>query len=111
MGESVTSKHTPGPWKIFDGWGSSKFAPVVVDCIPDDNGKFVGNCICHLASTNENAVGNARLIAAAPELLDAVERLLIGAAACAIPHPKEREVLQMAVDFAIQAKRKAKGGA
>jgi len=54
--------------------------------------------------------GDATLLAAAPELLEAVERLLIGAAACAIPHPKEREVLQMAVDFAIQAKRKAKGG-
>ena len=56
-------------------------------------------------------IEDATLIAAAPELLEAVERLLIGAAACAIPHPKEREVLQMAVDFAIQAKRKAKGGA
>ena len=76
------SKHTPGPWKIFDGWGSSKFAPVVVDCIPDDNGKFVGNCICHLASTNEDAVANARLIAAAPELLNALEDFV---KACNIP--------------------------
>lgn len=53
---------------------------------------------------------DAPLIAAAPELLEAVEMLLIGAAACAIPHPKEREVLQLAVDFAIKAKNKAKGG-
>lgn len=72
------SKHTPGPWKIWDGWGSRKFAPVVVDCIFEVDGKFVGNCICHVASTNENAVSNAHLIAAAPELLEALEDILSG---------------------------------
>jgi hypothetical protein len=70
------SEHTPGPWKVFDGWGSSKFAPVVVDCIPDVEGKFVGNCICHIASTNADAFANARLIAAAPLMYEALEEIV-----------------------------------
>ena len=60
---------------------------------------------------NPDARKYAYLFKAAPDLLEAVEMLLIGAAACAIPHHKEREVLQTAVDFAIKAKNKAKGGA
>jgi len=111
MGESVRSKHTPGPWEVFDDVEGCEFPGIdnagesIVLCgsIFDDGGIR--------GDTKEERLANARLIAAAPELLEAVERLLIGAAACAIPHPKEREVLQMAVDFAIQAKRKAKGGA
>lgn len=70
------AEFTPGPWKIFDGWGSSKFAPVVVDCIPDADGKFVGNCICHVATTNEDAEANANLIAAAPDMYEALEDAL-----------------------------------
>ena len=111
MGESVRSKHTPGPWNVRE----TKFfnVPRELQCL------VVGTddiSICRMTASegvegHRHAMPDARLIAAAPELLEAVERLLIGAAACAIPHPKEREVLQMAVDFAIQAKRKAKGGA
>jgi hypothetical protein len=68
--------HTPGPWKIFDGWGA-KWAPLsIVDSIPDVDGKCVANCICHLSSTNDNAEANARLIAAAPEMLEALESLV-----------------------------------
>ena len=74
----MSESHTPGPWKIFDGWGASRFAPVIVDSIPDIDGKCVANCICHVASTNENAADNARLIAAAPELLEALEDILGG---------------------------------
>ena len=103
--------HTPGPWKIFDGWGASRDRPVVVDSIPDIDGKCVANCICHVASSNDNAEANARLIAAAPDLLEALECMVIGAAACAIPHPKERQVLQDAVNIAQSAIRKAKGEA
>jgi hypothetical protein len=70
--------HTPGPWKIFDGWGASRDRPVVVDSIPDIDGKCVANCICHVASSNDNAEANARLIAAAPEMLEALEDILGG---------------------------------
>jgi hypothetical protein len=65
------TKHTPGPWKIFEGWGADKRRPVIVDSIPDVDGKFVGNCICYTASTNPDIEANAKLIAAAPELLNA----------------------------------------
>lgn len=67
------SSHTPGPWKIFEGWGSDKRRPVIVDCIQDVDGKFVGNCICYAASTNPDIEANAQLIAAAPEMLSALK--------------------------------------
>lgn len=70
------SSYTPGPWKIFDGWGSSREKPIIVDSIPDDNGKFVGNCICFVATTNDDAAANARLLAAAPDMLAALEDAL-----------------------------------
>ena len=63
------SKYTRGPWKIFKGLGANKRRPVIVDSITDVDGKFVGNCICYAASTNPDAEANARLIAAAPDLL------------------------------------------
>lgn len=70
------SNHTPGPWKVFDGHGSNRFAPAIVDGIPDIDGKCVANCICHVATTNDDVAANARLIAAAPELLAALESLV-----------------------------------
>ena len=70
------TKHTPGPWKIFEGWGADKRRPVIVDAIPDDEGKFVGNCICYAASTNPDIEANARLIAAAPDLLDHLKHMV-----------------------------------
>ena len=65
------TKHTPGPWKIFEGWGADKRRPVIVDAIPDVDGKFVGNCICYMASTNPDIEANAKMIAAAPEMFAA----------------------------------------
>jgi hypothetical protein len=67
------SKHTPGPWKIFEGWGADSRRPVIIDSVPDVEGKFVGNCICYLASTNPDMDANARLIAAAPEMLQVLK--------------------------------------
>jgi hypothetical protein len=67
--------HTSGPWKIFEGWGADNRRPVIVDSIPDVNGKFVGNCICYAASTNPDIEANARLIAAAPDLLEALQAI------------------------------------
>jgi len=72
------AKHTPGPWKQFDGYGSSDRNPIIVDSLPDVDGKCIANCICYIATTNADFQANARLIAAAPELLEALQDMLGG---------------------------------
>lgn len=67
--------HTPGPWKQFDGWGSDSRKPIIVDSTPDVGGQCVANCICYVAASNDDFAANARLIAAAPELLQALKNL------------------------------------
>ena len=60
------SKHTPGPWTaIFqEDWRSTKV--VTAD----------GRWIADVSMFGDSADANARLIAAAPELLEAVQALL-----------------------------------
>ena len=70
------SNPTAGPWKIFEGWGADKRRPVIVDSMPDVDGKFVGNCICYMASTNPDVEANAKLIAAAPEMLEFAKQVV-----------------------------------
>ncbi len=64
------SKHTPGPWKIADGdslrcslWGWS---------IMSSDGYWVA--VAH-EEEEESDKANARLIAAAPEMLEALKRV------------------------------------
>ncbi|MFG3451206.1 hypothetical protein [Stutzerimonas stutzeri] len=52
---------------------------------------------------------NAKLLAAAPDLLDALEAMVFGAGAVAVHHEGERKALQMAVDIALAAIAKARG--
>lgn len=62
--------HTPGPWKIHgDGKKHDRYL-AVIDSIPDREGKVVANCICHVATSNPDADGNARLIKMAPQMID-----------------------------------------
>jgi hypothetical protein len=70
------NKHTPGPWKRFDGYGADYRKPVIVDSIPDQDGKCVANCICYVATTNDDWDANAKLIASAPALLAALTSLM-----------------------------------
>lgn len=60
------AKHTPGPWEL-DG----------VEVYPV-NGHRACDAICELSAGQSDDLfeANARLIAAAPELLEALERLL-----------------------------------
>lgn len=67
--------HTPGPWKLWDGHGAIRNNPIIVDSIPNQEGKFVGNCICYVATTNPDCQANADLIAAAPDMLRIVKRI------------------------------------
>ena len=66
------AKHTPGPWKIHRGKHNSCYL-AVIDSIPDQDGKVVANCICHVAMTNDDRTANANAIAALPDLLAACE--------------------------------------
>jgi len=58
----MTTQHTPGPWRIGDA-GFTVFGPPKSGALPET-----------IAPVKNRA--NARLIAAAPELLEALEALL-----------------------------------
>ena len=68
--------YTPGPWKIH-GDGSRQYRYLaVIDSILDKDGKVLANCICHVACSNPQADGNAKLIADAPAMLNALRELV-----------------------------------
>ncbi|MBP3935041.1 MAG: hypothetical protein J6D44_14405 [Pseudomonas sp.] len=56
-----------------------------------------------------NRANDAHLMAAAPDLLEALEVMIFAAAAVAVPHDGERKALQMSVDHALKALAKARG--
>lgn len=64
-----TMQHTPGPWQLgyfrMDGYNYTK-----IDAVVDGHKKYIAS----VDITNDRA--NAHLIAAAPELLEALEGLL-----------------------------------
>ena len=60
------AEHTPGPWKILDELYVTTSRP------DDDMGLYVGQA--YGPSTPE-AAANARMIAAAPDMLEALENL------------------------------------
>lgn len=73
------SGHTPGPWEYIDGskTASMQFGPV---CVIRGSGKQIASFSWQSPSVNfpskDESQANARLIAAAPELLEALERIL-----------------------------------
>lgn len=62
---STKTKHTPGPWKLKRS-----------GTISDNNGELVATTGYRVAVYSEEDDANARLIAAAPELLSAGEWML-----------------------------------
>jgi hypothetical protein len=72
------SKHTPGPWFTTPQYGN--YAVYSRGLVGDDTGDGWEPCICELDSDEPvNHEANARLIAAAPELLEALRDLELGA--------------------------------
>ena len=63
----MTEQHTPGPWFVTSD-ASTVYEKDELGCRADTICRLVGNPF---------AAGNARLIAAAPELLDALEALMV----------------------------------
>jgi hypothetical protein len=69
------SEHTKGPWiqRYFPTGRSAVTETWVMDAIPDNGGSVVANAICKMAGTNPQVEANAKLIAAAPELLSQLQ--------------------------------------
>ena len=63
----MSAKHTPGPWNIYDeprGYGF---------CVrTEPGGEIIADYSCFLKEVEQPARANARLIAAAPDLLEAL---------------------------------------
>lgn len=68
------SKHTPGPWKFGQYLGSLSSFCVHMDA--GDKGRGIDVVKAVAGITTEQRLANARLIAAAPEMLEALERTL-----------------------------------
>ena len=90
------SKHTPGPWHVLTD----------VDRIRDSarifaGSKFIG-MVGNSDDTHEQTYSNAELVAAAPELLEALEDLMYWLNICSTP------TLQ-SIEIANQVIAKAKG--
>lgn len=67
----MEAKHTPGPWVMDDAQPGDLFRHVL-----HGNGDSFGY-ICRISTNgNANADADARLIAAAPELLEALQAVL-----------------------------------
>lgn len=72
------SKHTPGPWSVSNGQVMSEYA-IKAEC----RGSGFGSSVAIVTQRDgqnplphDEAMANARLIAAAPELLDALRGML-----------------------------------
>ena len=75
--KNENAKYTPGPWQYrpnkYDDWGVVRSAdglPVVQACV----GRWSADFDSHRTNGTDPGEANARLIAAAPELLAALER-------------------------------------
>mgnify|MGYP000961965387 CR=1 FL=1 len=91
------SKHTPAPWSIDECTGH---------IIPSSG---VGGGICDpWGDSIEQMEANARLIAAAPELLEACKNIV---AACELTDDAYYDAIDTAINIARAAIAKAEGGA
>ncbi len=67
-------KHTPGPWLTDNavvGWHGGE-CPAVRVSYESSPGYFSALAMCDTRGGEENAIANARLIAAAPDLLESL---------------------------------------
>lgn len=72
----MESKHTPGPWEVRDEFSPYEYGTVEV--YKEDGNKWIASALgTHVGpSTKEEAKANANLIAASPDLLEAIQHAL-----------------------------------
>ena len=80
--------HTPGPWKVAENLFGNTASYEVYANVETKSGKGGYTRICQITPRDQKA--NARLIAAAPELLEALEKCL----GFVVAHPQFTEDLR-----------------
>lgn len=98
----TNTKHTPGPWRTDNNIGRKSELGVVADAAP-----CVIATMCNAKAWPVEAKANARLIAAAPDLLAALEKLIDHVAITNIG--KRDGVIAISLDHGRAAIAKAKG--
>lgn len=117
----VESKHTPGPWEyvpsnsnhgpyVSNGWGAGDICDCYVMSKPSELAVCNGWTSAPIHHQHEEADANARLIAAAPDLLEALRELYatVRGECPSIFNEYSGGELEMSV---IEAIAKAEGGA
>lgn len=87
----MSAKHTPGPWRLSFDEATGAFG------IEDDNRIAI---LCSRAPWGHRAqesIANGRLIAAAPELLDAAKALIAQVDAILLPDDPQTAALRAAI--------------
>jgi len=107
-----TGKHTPGPWSAITWADSGKIhgdiaAEVSLACPGTGGAMSYTNTVCKLSWTGGEHDANGRLIAAAPEMFDALEMIVAGTSDQEPPF-RAMGASQMR-DVALKALMKAKG--
>jgi hypothetical protein len=103
---STANSHTPGPWSPFLG-ERAEYPGIDHDhgslIIFGENGELCGI----RGKTKQERQANAYLIAAAPDLLEALEEIVINAHK---NYEGSMDIYPEAIEIAREAIRKAKGG-
>lgn len=100
-------KHTPGPWKVeWDPDGGSALEPAVMH-----DGYYVATCheMSGDAKGSVEALENARLIAAAPDLLGALRSALLVLNGLTSEHQRSLPVIRDELERMAAAIAKAEG--
>lgn len=102
----METKHTPGPWKINEGQTYRTTHGALNFTIQQDDGSGFSTVICETFSTNNSA--NAKLIAAAPEILAALNNILhVCGTVNFSSHNQMREAIETTVHLSEEAIKKA----
>jgi len=100
------SKFTPGEWLVD---GATVYA--LQDCVwlglPTKENRFSANV--QGKAPEEELIANAHLIAAAPDMYEALDTLVAVVGLTAFKHEGQRQALQEAVDLSVAALKKARG--
>jgi hypothetical protein len=70
----MSTQHTPGPWKVGQHLGSLSSFCVHMDAGDKGRGSEIVEAVCGLDT--DQRLANARLIAAAPDLLEALQEMV-----------------------------------